>query len=51
MEKFYLSPKTAGGILRRAERKGNRLPEPLRQALVNLSGTEKLDSANTNKEE
>jgi len=31
--KFYLSPRAAAGILRRAQRRGKKLPEPLRLAL------------------
>lgn len=37
-EKYFLSQKAASGILRRAERRGRRLPEPLRTALVSLAG-------------
>lgn len=36
--RFLLSVKAAQGILRRAERRGRTLPEPLRSALVALSG-------------
>ena len=50
-EKYYLSPKTAGGILRRAERKGNSLPELLRVALQKLSGTDNQDTQSGQKEE
>ena len=35
--RYSLSVKAAGGILLRAERRGRKLPEPLRQALVKLS--------------
>jgi hypothetical protein len=50
--KYYLSPKAAVGILRRAERRGKTLPEPLKIALQDLAdkmpkdGTdEELDSS------
>ena len=35
--KFYLSAKACEGILRRAERRGKKLPEPLERALRNQS--------------
>lgn len=35
--KFFLSPKAASGILRRAERRGRALPTPLREALSALA--------------
>jgi hypothetical protein len=36
--RFYLSPKAAAGILRRAEKRGKNLPPPLDKALRELSG-------------
>ena len=36
-EKYYLSAKACRGILRRAEGRGNQIPEPLRSALVRQS--------------
>ena len=33
-ERYFLSPRAAAGILKRAERRGKKLPEPLRRALV-----------------
>ena len=40
--KYFLSAKACAGILRRAEKKGKKLPEKLRLALENQSeGTEK----------
>lgn len=36
--KYFLSQKAAQGILRRAERRGRRLPEPLRTALYSVAG-------------
>jgi hypothetical protein len=38
-ERFYLSPKAAAGILRRAEKRGRELPEALESALRELSET------------
>lgn len=35
--RFYLSAKAAAGILRRAEKRGKTLPEPLRQALATMA--------------
>jgi hypothetical protein len=35
--RFYLSPRAAAGILRRAERRGKALPETLRAALESLA--------------
>jgi hypothetical protein len=34
LSKYFLSQKAASGILRRAERRNKKLPEPLRQALI-----------------
>ena len=42
--RFYLSPRAAAGILRRAERRGKRLPEALETALRALSRQAKSDS-------
>ena len=50
-KKYYLSPKTARGILKRAEKKGNILPEPLRQTLINLSSMDSQDLQNGQKAE
>lgn len=36
-QKYYLSAKACDGILRRAERRGKPLPEPLRMALIQQS--------------
>ena len=36
--KYFLSPRTAAGILRRAEKRGKKLPEHLEAALVNVAG-------------
>ena len=38
LHKYYLSQKAAAGILRRAHRRGKRLPEPLAAALEAVSG-------------
>ena len=35
-DRYLLSPKAASGILRRSERRGKTLPEPLREALVSV---------------
>jgi hypothetical protein len=35
--RYFLSPKAAAGILRRAEKRGRELPEPLRSALTLLA--------------
>ena len=37
-QKYFLSEKACSGILRRAERRGKALPEPLRQALQAVAG-------------
>ena len=36
--RYFLSPKACAGILRRSERRGKRLPEPLAAALENVVG-------------
>ena len=36
-DRYLLSPRAASGILRRSERRGKTLPEPLREALVSLT--------------
>lgn len=36
--RYYLSPRAASGILRRAEKRGKRLPELLAQALLGVAG-------------
>ena len=38
LRKYYLSPKAAAGILRRSERRGKKLPEPLAAALETVVG-------------
>ena len=38
-DRYLLSEKAASGILRRSERRGKKLPEPLRQALLALATT------------
>ena len=38
--KYYLSPRACEGILRRAERRGKKLPEPLRAALESVAASE-----------
>ena len=53
-ERFFLSPKAAAGILRRAEKRGKRVPAPLERALrelseeetgaTNLTGTERMSA-------
>jgi hypothetical protein len=48
--KFYLSPKAAEGILRRAERRGKTLPEPLRIALQELASKMVKDGTATGPE-
>jgi hypothetical protein len=35
-KRYYLSPKAAEGILRRAERRGKTLPDMLRRALIQV---------------
>lgn len=39
-ERYYLSAKAAAGILRRAERRGKALPEPLEAALRSVAGAQ-----------
>ena len=36
--RFFLSQKACAGILRRAEKRGKKLPEPLRHALIAVAG-------------
>jgi hypothetical protein len=36
LRRFYLTARACSGILRRAEKRGRRLPEPLRQALEDV---------------
>jgi hypothetical protein len=36
-QRFYLSAKACAGILRRAERRGKSLPQPLQQALLSVA--------------
>jgi hypothetical protein len=48
--KFYLSPKAAEGILRRADRRGKTLPEPLRIALQELADKMPKDGTATEQE-
>ena len=50
-KKYYLSPKTARGILNRAGRKGNKLPEKLQKALENLSSMVNQDTQSGQKAE
>src|SRR6185312_1409509 len=43
-QRYFLSAKACAGILRRAEKRGKALPEPLRQALVAVTKTtQKMD--------
>jgi hypothetical protein len=37
LHKYFLSPKAAAGILRRASRRGRSLPDGLREALASLA--------------
>jgi hypothetical protein len=37
-QKYYLSPRACRGILRRAEKRGKRLPEHLAAALESVAG-------------
>jgi hypothetical protein len=37
-QRFFLSEKACAGILRRAEKRGKKLPEPLRLALNQVVG-------------
>ena len=39
-EKFFLSPKACAGILRRAEKRGKTLPDMLRDALMEVVGSD-----------
>ena len=39
-EKYYLSPKACAGILRRAEKRGKQLPDMLREALMEVVGSD-----------
>lgn len=45
--RFYLSPRAAAGILRRAEKRGRELPRALESALRALSAAEDADIATT----
>ena len=40
LSKYFLSPKAAAGILRRAAKRGRTLPAPLAEALAELAGAE-----------
>lgn len=40
--KYFLSPKAAAGILRRAEARGRALPQPLHEALERLAAGERM---------
>ena len=40
--RYYLSPTACKGILRRAEKRGKALPEPLMRALVEVAGRESV---------
>jgi hypothetical protein len=48
-QRFFLSEKACAGILRRAEKRGKKLPEPLRLALNQVAGdkTQTLPQADT----
>ena len=40
-QKYFLSPKACQGVLKRAERRGRPLPEPLAQALTQVATTDR----------
>lgn len=44
-ERFYLSPRAAAGILRRAQKRGRTLPQPLHQALTDLASAHEDDDS------
>lgn len=46
-DRFYLSPRAAAGILRRAEKRGRELPPPLYQALTLLASTHQEGGSTT----
>jgi len=46
-ERYFLSPKACIGILRRAEKRGKRLPALLQQALERVAQADKSDSPTT----
>lgn len=46
-ERFFLSPRAAAGILRRAEKRGRALPTPLHQALTDLASLHPDDDSTT----
>lgn len=46
-ERYFLSPKAARGILRRAEKRGRKLPPPLEAALTVLASTHQDEAART----
>jgi hypothetical protein len=50
LAKYYLSPKASQGILRRAEKRGRRLPEPLRTALYAVAGPDFSLSGDSSKD-
>ena len=51
-QRFYLTPTACRGILRRAEKRGKKLPEALRQALIGVAGhTQALTNPTTTAEE
>jgi hypothetical protein len=42
-QRFYLSAKACAGIIRRAEKRGKKLPEALHQALVQMASREQSE--------
>lgn len=43
--RFFLSEKACSGILRRANKRGRTLPQPLQEALEAVAGTDWRDTA------
>lgn len=46
-DRFYLSPRAAAGILRRAEKRARALPRPLHRALTELASAHPADDSTT----
>lgn len=44
LQRYFLTPRACAGILRRAERRGKELPEPLRRALEAVAQTKPTET-------
>ena len=48
-QRYYLTPKACAGILRRAEKRGNALPEELHHALTEMAKQQEAQPSKTQK--